>query len=570
MSLATRVERATATAQAGRGTPTASPRRASIARLAADTLLPWRNPAFRRFIRSRLRLRKAVFWYLLTLIVTTFVIALAYTLGTKARAPAEDVARGLWIPLLVIQGLILMVKGTGSVSAGLIQDRIDQTLDYQRLTPASPLRNLVGYLFGLPILEYAMFALTLPHLAFITVVGRIPAGTLLSVYCSFFVCAMLYHMTGITAGMVMRRWVAGYMLSTLLVLGVNAVLPSLVSQLGLSFFQYLSVWPVIGQEVLPLLSSWQTGAGGDPFITRFNDVPFYGWRLSPFVFALLLQGTLILTFGVMAVRRWKSATRHSLSKPFALAFLTGFIVVLIGNVWPIVTRQAQPVSLFGAGNFDDLGEIIVTGLPLVYSYVVWMLCFVLFAIIVPSHDHVVRGMRRALKQGRAKVPTWDDDSASLRVYALFTAVAFIGLFVLLRAISAAEFPLPNALPMWRSMLSLALVVFYTALLFQALGVRPAMLVVLLLWCLPVLIAIVLAARAGGLGHSHAIVAGLSPLALPFLSDMHAGDVGTGGADALSPFIVGANTGFAAVVLQIILLALLWRYRPQSSFARAIR
>src|SRR5690606_36473421 len=137
---------------------------------------------------------------------------------------------------------------------GLIQDKIDQTLDYQRLTPLSPLRNLVGYLFGLPALEYAMFALTLPHLASVAVVGQIPALTLLSVYCSFFVCVVLYHMTGIAAGMVMHRWIFGYMLSILLVLFVNVILPSLVSQLGLKFFQYLSVWPVIGQKVLPVVT----------------------------------------------------------------------------------------------------------------------------------------------------------------------------------------------------------------------------------------------------------------------------------------------------------------------------
>lgn len=40
-----------------------------------------------------------------------------------------------------------------------------------------------------------------------------------------------------------------------------------------------------------------------------------------------------------------------------------------------------------------------------------------------------------------------------------------------------------------------------------------------------------------------------------------------GTDALAPFIVGTNTGFAAAQLQVALLS---RYRPQSSFARAIR
>src|SRR5690606_7851850 len=308
------------------------------------------------------------------------------------------------------------------------------------LTPVSPLRNLVGYLFGLPALEYAMFALTLPHLAFVAVVGQIPAAALLSVYCSFFVCVILYHMTGIAAGMVMRRWIFGYMLSILLVLVVNVILPSFVSQLGLKFFQYLSVWPVIGQKVLPVVTGASVlAAGGNPFLSAFGDVPFYAWTLSPFVFTLLLQGSLIMTFGVIAVRRWKSSTKHSLSKPYAIVFLSAFIVVLIGNVWPIVTRDYMPFPLFGVQNLDDLGEVVAIGLPLVYAYIVWMMCLVLFAIIVPSHHDFVRGIRRAMKHGRPSARLWDDDSAALTVYALFTAVAVAGLAVLLREISAAGF-----------------------------------------------------------------------------------------------------------------------------------
>ena len=105
-----------------------------------ETAVIWRNPVFRRYRRSRLRLRKAVFWYLLTAIVTTFVVTLGYVISTNSGNFPETAARRLWIPLLIIQGIILMIKGTGAVSAGLIQDRIDATLDYQRLTPLTPLR----------------------------------------------------------------------------------------------------------------------------------------------------------------------------------------------------------------------------------------------------------------------------------------------------------------------------------------------------------------------------------------------------------------------------------------------
>ena len=171
------------------------------------------NPVFHRYRRSQLRLKVSIAWLLLTLIVTTFVTTLPYIIETNQGVPEEAAARSLWIPLLVIQGLILLLKGTARTAAGIIQEKIDQTLDYQRLTPLAPLKNVIGYLVGLPILEYAMFALTLPHLAFIVVKGNIPLLTVLSVYTSFLVCTIFYHMTAVAVGMVMKRWIVGYMTS---------------------------------------------------------------------------------------------------------------------------------------------------------------------------------------------------------------------------------------------------------------------------------------------------------------------------------------------------------------------
>jgi len=218
-----------------------------------DTCAFWRNPIFKRYVRSRLRLKRAIFWYLLAIIVPTFVVSLSYLVMVNSTGVTpEAAARRLWISLLSIQGLILMVKGTGTVSAGVIQDKIDQTLDYQRLSPLSPAKSLIGYLFGLPVLELVMFCLTLPHVAFIVVVGNIPLTALFSVYAAFAVCVVLYHMTAIAVGLVMNRWVLGYLLSIFAVIMINVVLPITVPQLGLKFVQFLSIWPVIGQKVLPI------------------------------------------------------------------------------------------------------------------------------------------------------------------------------------------------------------------------------------------------------------------------------------------------------------------------------
>jgi hypothetical protein len=441
---------------------------------------------------------------------------------------------------------------------------MDQTLDYQRLTPLTPLRNLLGYLFGLPVLEYAMLALTLPHLVFIAVVGAIPLSALAIVYSAFFMCAILYHITAIAAGMVMSRWVLGYLLSILLVVFLNVILPAFISQLGLKFFQYLSLWPVIAKEVVPI--SFPTSyafVSGNPFFTMAGDVPFFDWSLSPYVFTLLLQSALIVTFGTMALRRWKSSTRHSLSKPYALGILCGFVVLFLGNLWPVITGSYMPFAVFGSTNIEQLGNALGIALPLVYCLAAWFLCLVLFGIVTPSQHAHVRGIRRALKYGRNAARPWDDDSASAPFMCLFILVALVGYWILWREITAAgflDFLGPTGSRSWRLPLALGLVLLNTFLLLQVLEVKVTTLVILLVWFLPLLAASVFSAAVEGFATPQAVLASLSPLALVVLSWLVPMEpVVSGNVDVeIAAANIGVYTGLVFIVLQTAALLLHWR------------
>jgi hypothetical protein len=530
-----------------------------------ETVALWRNPIFARYCRSRLRLKSAVFWYLLAVIVTTFVVTLGYVLMINAATPPQTAARRLWIPLLIIQGAILMIKGTGAVAAGLIQDKIDQTLDYQRLTPLSPLQCLLGYLYGLPVLELVMFALTLPHLAFIVVIGNIPLSALVGVYFAFFVCVTLYHMTAIAVGIVMNRWILGYLLSIFTVLLINMILPTFVSQLGLKFVQFLSVWPVIGQKVLPIVVSPDAldVAARNPYFSMAADVPVYDWLVTPLVFTTLLQGSLILTFFLMAYRRWRSAAQHSLSKPYAMVFLAGFIVLVIGNVWPAVTGRYLPFQIFGQNDLSQLTEVIAIAFPLIFSLISWLLTGVLLAVVVPGHHACVRGLRRAARQGRTSPAPWDDDSANIAFLALFVVIVMIGFYILYSQLAAAgffDFRVDARFGLWRLPTALALVLLYTLMLLQVLELRPATLVVLLLWFVPLLVSAVLSAAAQEATMLQAVIASVSPIgvlvmagAVPLIGFVPE-DPGLG----VDLVVTGCHAGLVFVSLQIVFLAVRWR------------
>jgi hypothetical protein len=547
----------------------------------------WDNPVFHRFRRSQLRAKRAIFWYLATLIITTFVISLTYIIQTNSFDMSEEAAaRNQWISLLVIQGLIVLLKGTGRTSAGPIQDKIDETLDYQRLTPVTPLRNLIGYLFGLPILEYTMFALTLPHLAFVVMKGNIPLGTVFSVYLVFFVCAIFYHMTAIAVGMVMKRWIWGYLLSIFSVAFLNLFLPTLASQLGLKFLQYLSIFPVIGQKVMPLMvlrnnlpqppgPPFAPGPGRPggadfgspqqdfPFLSFADPVPFFDWMISPFWFTLMLQLGLIVTFTSMAVRRWQKANRHSLSKPYALGMLAVFIVLVIGNLWPAITGEYLPFALFGTRDLNQLGEVIAIGLPLVYSIAVWLLCIFLYFNVVPTHQDYVRGVRRARKLERMKARPWEDDSASLAFMSLFAVVSLLGYWAIYGTMMDAGFMafLDGAdYAHWRLPLVLAMVLIYSLLLLQVFESRGVVLSALVLWLLPILVAIVSAAAIEDVTRFQTVIASLSPLATVLMTGILPSGwaAGFGAESEIATLLTGANTGLVLLIAQTAFLGYRWR------------
>ena len=530
-----------------------------------DTVCFWRNPIFVRFCRSRLRLKNAIVWYLLAVIVASFSVAMSYLVMVNSGISPESAARRQWIPLLVIQGLILMVKGTGAVSATLIQDKIDQTLDYQRLTPLSPSQCLVGYLFGLPVLELVMFALTLPHLVFIIAVGNIPLAAVVSVYFSFFVCVVLYHMTAISVGIVMNRWVLGYLLSIFMVVVINLILPFVGSQLGLKFVQFLSVWPVIGQKVLPIVVSAEglQFSTQNPFFGMASDVWIYNWTFTPFQFTLLLQGSLIVTFFVMAYRRWESATRHSLSKPYAMVFLACFIVLVIGNVWPAITGQFLPFQIFGETNLENLAEVIAIALPVIYSLATWLLTGILLAMVVPGHHSCVRGLRRAAKLGKISPRPWDDDSSNIVFMAIIVLIAMAGFFILYSQLMQAgffDFRVDAQFGLWRLPVALVLILFYTLMLLQVAELKPAVLVILLLWFVPLLLAAVLNAAQQEATTFQAIIASLSPIGLLVMSAAVPliGFVPVDPQIGFGLVLTGSHSGIFFICVQIVALVLRWR------------
>jgi hypothetical protein len=203
----------------------------------------WKNPILKRYARSRLRPASLGVALLMTILVAGFFFFLAREGTARSIKNPIDIARMPLIPLLVIQGLILFGLGTGQAAAGITTEADEGVIDYQRLAPMSPLAKVLGYLLGLPIREWILFLATMPFTCYSVWKGQVPVAGILQLYAVFLMAAILYHLTGVLAGSVMknRRW--AFLTSTGLVVILYLIIPQ-AAKFGLVYLRYGTIYPV--------------------------------------------------------------------------------------------------------------------------------------------------------------------------------------------------------------------------------------------------------------------------------------------------------------------------------------
>ena len=389
----------------------------------------WANPIVRRYARSRMRPVPMTVWALMTLLIAGFIF---FVSRSSAGSFGSEVdlyqARTPIIPLLILQGIILFMLGAGQTAGGMIAESDEGVIDYQRLAPMKPLSKVLGYLFGLPIREWALFSITLPFSLLSMIWGGVPLMVIVQIYSVIIVAAMVYHMTGLLAGTVMKNRRAAYLGSIGLVFVLYTILPQ-ISKIGLPYFKYLTINPVIQES-----GRYFVGREMEMLIeTAENLVPtarFFNLDLPQAVFTLFSLGVLLFIMGMMLWRRWRKKESHLLGKTAAVSFFTWLQLVLIGNALPLIENgdifpsNSFSSSFFGLKNhyrsrsIDPEEALIMVGAyGLTTIIMLWLMTF----LITPTSEGLIRGWRRARKRGLSKL-SFISDPASATPWVLLMAL----------------------------------------------------------------------------------------------------------------------------------------------------
>ncbi len=480
----------------------------------------WSNPIFRRYCQSRLRWRGLGVALLVMVLLSGFIVALSSSIGIRTGASVADAARTGFIPLLILQGLILFVFGTAQTAGGMTAERDEGVIDYQRLIPMSPLSKVVGYLFGLPVREYAMFLGTLPFTAWALWRGQVAWQVWLPLYTVVFTSTLLYHFTGLLTGTVVRnrRW--AFLASIGLVFCLYTVIPQM-AKFGLVFFKYLTITPVFEESLPGILPS--TAASLVRLSQRLiPTVKFFNLNFSEAVFTVFSQGGLILTFIVMLCRKWRRHEAHLLGKVWATGFFVWIQVLLLGNALPSIEQGNLFPSLGFAGfrrlkpdwSPEPMEAVAMSG---IYGLVTLALIFVLAGIITPSAEHQIRGWRRARKQGESALPRLADAATGFWFVLSMALAGAAGWFIFTRALVESHWFPGHTVPFstfgWFVAVMISAGLGFQTLL-EVKGGRVVGIAAIFVGALPIMLGAVLGSTSDPMIPTAAWLIGISPVSLP--------------------------------------------------------
>ena len=531
------------------------------------------NPILRRYWRSRLRPGRLVITIVMALVVAGFIAAISYLpLRFRGNLSQMDAARTAFLPLLILQAVIVMFGSTGAVGAGILQEVEEGMIEYQRLTPLSPLAKVLGYLFGLPARQYVSFAVTAVFSALSIFLGQIPLKAWGSVYLVFFTSAILYHLIALITGLIVKsRWRAG-VISIGFVVALNFILPNLAN-FGFIVFSHLTIRPVIMANFLDLTPHWKGALSAVPEAISSPSVMFFGLNVSHLAFSLIVQGSLILTFIVILVRRWRDEQAHLLGKGYAVGFLIWIHVILLGNVLPllergsVITGALKRRGLFFPEVSSITGRYEARALGIIYGVISLLVLMQVISWITPQEDAQMIAFRRRKKFGQSHIP-WFADGATAAPFVWLAgglsgfAWAMVAQKLLtLRAFEGTGFP-PSAWVVFIGVILVMGALFH--FIIETFGRRAAWVTVFLAGLIPLFTSLVLVSTSAGSVNTAEYIVALSPLSAPWQPIQWINQLAKGDAGSFGPMML-----FLAVHLgACLLLIIAWRKRRLERAARA--
>jgi hypothetical protein len=472
------------------------------------------NPVFRRHAVSRLRPWRFVVWLVISQVIAAFawIVAVLVYLQVQGDGQVEiDLASPAfqrflekhdtnaflcgWLAVLVIQGLLVVLKGTFSVATGVAREANEGMIDSERLAPLSTGHKVIGQLFGLPLLENVLALLLLPWAVASAWLGGLSPSMMAKVYLIFATSALFHHAVGLVAGTLIRQKVLAGTISQVLVIVLHFALP-FFGGFGIGLLSHLGMESAILYEIVSATPEMLEPKGFYPPDVVPPPVDFFRWEIAVSGYHWIITVTALAALLTMLVRRWNDQDSQLLGKVGTALLAAWMLVLTCGELLPGFSRGQGLAELFDIGNpLLAMRRASATGIPLIgvlwisgFALVLGLINLLLTATLVPTPE------ARARCRHLIRAPWWGDGRNSLPwvvLLSLFAAVAWcVVVHTLLRqtpALQVVEFNLVDMLWVTASLVVPACAA-HALVLWR--GWKVALFAGFALWVVPLMIAVV--------------------------------------------------------------------------------
>lgn len=310
------------------------------------------NPIFVKHVRSRLRPQAMATSIAVTILICLCIVVGAYQ--SRSIGGPEGFSA-----LMVLQFVLLAIMGSTQVGASIGSARASGILDFHRVSPQSPWELAIGFLFGAPVREYLLTALTIPFAFFFVMMGDPDFRGLVQAEVLLVAVALTLHAMSLLGGLTLKGAMSG--------------------QNALGFTVVIGIF-VVG----PLFGAFRLLSG---LLITDEHLELFGFPLPWLAFVLLHLAAAFYFFMLATTRKMESERKHSLTKPQAVAAMSALCLLAIG----------------GMSNWNVEGSFQMAAL-----YVLMIVAMILVGLATPSLSEYDKWLRRARKLGIARLPLWDD------------------------------------------------------------------------------------------------------------------------------------------------------------------
>ena len=345
------------------------------------------NPILVKHYRSRLR--PHAFWSHVA-VVLILCLGIAWASFNISAYP-RGTAIGLY---LCLQAVILVVMGSAQVWIAISGAMASGILDFHRVSPVSARQLVLGFLFGAPIREYALFAITLPFLIPFVSLGEPSVSGLAQIMIAFLLLAWLAHGLALIIGLSLRSY-------------RRSMGAMVVAALALFFMMSPILLPTNRALALVELEI---------------RARFFGYLLPWLEVVLILIAPILTLIFLAAIRKTRSDLNHPLSKLQALVAVAAVGLMIEGLVWrgdTSVSTKLGPIDVEVLLNTNpryyeqmprplsvEPRQLLLMNIMLIYVGVAGGLLVI--PLVTPDRTEYLKGLRRESRQGGKRLSLRDD------------------------------------------------------------------------------------------------------------------------------------------------------------------